>query len=168
VATSIKKIFRDLKRDDMEIPDDMYISNNYTAATRVRVEIMKAIVKKCASNENRMFLHQFCNRPYIRTANTRTKAERVQTFTDLIENYGCQMEDKDLEIAYRRAGFKFRGQMRQIFGVLKEREEVKQQHTQTQKPTQQYNHNNEHSNNTASGTRKRRAQDNDNQNKRSK
>jgi hypothetical protein len=81
----------------MRAPDDMYITNNYTAATRVRVEIMKPIVKKCASNEERMFLHQFCNRPYIRLTNTRT-------FTDMIQNYGQRMEDKELDLAYKGAG----------------------------------------------------------------
>jgi hypothetical protein len=116
----------------------------------VRVEIMKAIVKKCASSEERMFLHQFCNRPTVRIANTRTKIERVLTFTDLVENYGSRMNDKELDIAYRRAGYKFKGQMKQIFGILKEREELRQQQTE-QRQTQ----NERNGNNTKLGTRKR-------------
>jgi hypothetical protein len=168
ITMKLKRIFRDLKRDDMKIQEDIYISNNYTAATKVRVEIMKAIVKKCASNEDRMFLHQFCNRPFVRLTNTQTKIERILTFTNLVENYGCQMDDKELEIAYRRAGFKFRGQMRQVFGILKEREEMKQHHTQTQRPTHHNNQNDEYSNNKTIGTRKRRAQADDHHNKRTK
>ena len=113
----------------------MYITNNYTAATRVRVEIMKAIVKKCETNEERMFLNQFCNRPVIRIANTRTRHERVWTFTDLIETYGRALTDADLEVAYRRAGNKFTGQMKQIFGVLKEIKD------KTHANTQQLGHN---------------------------
>ena len=125
-AFNIKRIFRDLRRDDIRIEDDMYVTNNYTQATRVRIEVMRAIVKKCATEEDRMFLTQFCNRPVVRVTNTQTKIERVMTFTDLVQKYGCRLEDKDLDLAYKRAGNKFKGQMGQIFGVLKETEELKQ------------------------------------------
>jgi hypothetical protein len=64
-AYNIKRIFKDLRRDDIRVEDDMYVMNNYTQATRVRIEIMRSIVKKCASNEERMFLNQFCNRPFV-------------------------------------------------------------------------------------------------------
>jgi hypothetical protein len=164
-AMRIKQIFRNLKRDDMEIPDDMYISNVYTQATRVRVEIMQAIVRKCASNEERMFLHKFCNRPNIRLTNTRTKAERILTFTDLIENYGHRMEEKELEKAYKVAGQRFKGQMRQIFGILKDKEEPKQHQRQEQYDN---GNNNSNSNNVRLGTRKRMAQEDDQQSKSTK
>ncbi len=160
-STKIKMIFRNLKRDDMKIPEDMYIANSYTQATRVRIEIMKAITKKCATETERMFLHQFCNRPFVRIINTRTKKERVLTYTDLIENFGYQMKDKELEMAYRRAGFKFRGQMKQIFGILKDIEDLNQ--TQTQG-----NRHNDNGNNTPLGTRKRRAQEDEKHNKKAK
>ena len=68
------------------------------------------------------------------------------------------MEDCDLEIANRRAGFKFRGQMEQIFGILKEREEMK-------KPTEHWENNKQKQdqratgkNETKIGTRKRPAE----------
>ena len=60
------------------------------------------------------------------------------------------MNDKELDIAYRRAGYKFKGQMKQIFGILKEREELRQQQTE-QRQTQ----NERNGNNTKLGTRKR-------------
>jgi hypothetical protein len=122
-----------MKRDDADIPDNMYITNNYTHATRVRVEIMKAIVKKCANEEERMFLNQFCNRPIIRITNTKTKHERIWTFTDLLESYRHRLNDSDLETAYRRAGFKFIGQMKQLFGVLKERKDTNQDRREQQR-----------------------------------
>jgi hypothetical protein len=165
---NLKRLFRELKRDDMEIPNDMFMSNNNTQATRVRVEVMKAIIKKCASNEERMFLHQHCKRPFTRITNTRTKKERILTFTDMVENYGPKMEDKDLEIANKRAGFKFKGQMKQIFGILKEKEEWKQNNTQTQRPMQHNNQNDQHNNNKNAGARKRRAQEEDYQKKKIK
>jgi hypothetical protein len=34
-ANRIKRTFREMKRDDTNIPDNLYISNNYTHATRV-------------------------------------------------------------------------------------------------------------------------------------
>ncbi len=34
-ANRIKRTFREMKRDDTNIPDNLYISNNYTRATRV-------------------------------------------------------------------------------------------------------------------------------------
>jgi hypothetical protein len=169
-ALNIKRIFRDLKRDDIRIEDDMYVTNNYTQATRVRIEIMRAIVKKCATEEDRMFLNQYCNRPFVRVTNTRTRIEKVMTFTDLVQNYGCRVEDKDLDLAYKRAGKKFKGQMGQIFGVLKETAELNQHQT-----TRHYNphntqneENRNNSNNTPIGARKRRAQEEDQQTKRTK
>ena len=131
---------------------------------------MRAIVKKCATEEDRMFLNQFCNRPVVRVTNTQTKIERVMTFTDLVLKYGCRLEDKDLDLAYKRAGNKFKGQMGQIFGVLKETEELKQYQT-----TRHYNphntqneENRNNSNNTPIWSRKRRAQEQDQQTKRTK
>ncbi len=93
------------------------------------------------------------------------------TFTDLVQNYGCRIEDKYLDLAYKRAGNNFKGQMRQIFGILKETEE----HTK-QPPTRQYNpHNTQNeenrrnnSNNTTIGSRKRRAQEDEQQSKKAK
>jgi hypothetical protein len=124
IVNKIKRIFREMKRDNVRVPDDMYVTHNYTAATRVRVEVMKAIIKECAKNEERMILNQLCNRPFIRIANTASKVEKMLTFTDLIEAYGHRLEDKDLETANKRAGYKFRGQMEQIIGILKEKEEM--------------------------------------------
>jgi hypothetical protein len=77
-----------------------------------------------------MFRNQFCNRPVIRITNTKTKHERVWTFIDLIETYGDSLNDNDLETAYRRAGLKFILQLRQIFGVHKDKTEVRQRSTQ--------------------------------------
>ena len=125
-----------MKRDDIHVPDNMHISNNYTQATRVRIEIMKAIVKKFQTDEERMFLNQFCNRPIIRITNTRTKYERVWTFTNLIETYGQRLNNKDLEIAYKRAGYRFTGQMKQLFGVLQERTDLRQNNSNHQEQNQ--------------------------------
>jgi hypothetical protein len=97
---------------------------------------MKAIIRKCQTDEKRMFLNQFCNRPIIRITNTRTKHEWVWTFTDLIETYGQRLNDKDLETAYKRAGYKFTGQMEQLFGVLQEITDLKQNNSQHQKQKQ--------------------------------
>ena len=54
-SIKIKRIFRDLKRDDIRVEDNMYIANNYTQATRVRVEIMKSIVKNVPPTKTERF-----------------------------------------------------------------------------------------------------------------
>ncbi len=76
----------------------------------------------------------------------------------MIQNYGQRLEDKDLDLAYKRAGTKFGGLMRQIFGILKDKEDLdkdldKDQNNGSQNQNQ---------------TRKRRAQDNEQQTKRTK
>jgi hypothetical protein len=89
--------------------------------------------RKCATEKERMFLNQFCNRPVIRITNTRTKHKRIGTFTDLIESYRHRLNDTDLKSAYKRAGYKFIGQMKQLFGVLKEKSDLKQNNSHHQK-----------------------------------
>ena len=69
------------------------------------------------------------------------------------------MEDKDLEIANKRAGHKFRGQMRQVFGILKEKDEASQQ---------QRGQTTSDSNSQNLRTRKRGAQTEEQSNKRQK
>ena len=76
------------------------------------------------------------------------------------------MEEKDLELANKKAGFRFKGQMRQIFGILKEKEEISEYGTQSTRSGQQEFH--KSNNNTASGSRKRGHDNKDANNKRQK
>ena len=108
----------------------LFFSNSVTQATRVRIEIMKAIAKKLTTLTEEAFVQGFLSRPVLRylardpTDQTCAGTGRSYSFVDSVSRFGDLLFSRDLTAAYRRAGSTFQGAMEQYFVVLKESEDV--------------------------------------------
>jgi hypothetical protein len=102
----------------------LFVTNSVNLATRVRIDILKAIAKKVTNDEVQAYVVGFISRPIIhlrkKTDRRDTKPHKSYTFVDAIESYGQLIYASDLEKAYVRAGVAFKGQMQQNFVVLHE------------------------------------------------
>ena len=67
-----------------------------------------------------MVVSAFNSRPVIRSTELPSGRASVLTFADVIDRFGCDIKQPQLEQAYRRAGQAFRGQMVQNFVVMNE------------------------------------------------
>jgi hypothetical protein len=108
----------------------LYFSNSVTQATRVRIEIMKAIAKKLTTETESAFVQSFISRPILRYLNTNPSGPslaagtgRSYSFVDCVSRYGDLVQSHDLISAYKRAGSTFQGALEQYFVVLREVDE---------------------------------------------
>ena len=103
----------------------IYLANSVTLATRVRVDIMKAMAKKFTTEREDMFVVAFASRPVLQV---RSKEQNVRsmgyTFSDAVVRYGEGLQETELGDAYRRAGVAFRGQLQQNFVVLHDSQQM--------------------------------------------
>jgi hypothetical protein len=108
---------------------NLYFSNSVTQATRVRIEILKAIAKKLTTETESAFVQSFISRPVMRYVSEDENLEvsgtgRSYSFVDAVLRFGDLVQDADLTSAYKRAGGTFRGAMEQYFILLREAEDV--------------------------------------------
>lgn len=108
---------------------NLYFSNSVTQATRVRIEILKAIAKKLTTETKSAFVQSFISRPVMRYVSEDENLEvsgtgRSYSFVDAVLRFGDLVQDADLTSAYKRAGGTFRGAMEQYFILLREAEDV--------------------------------------------
>ena len=118
---SAQKIRREFgkQRKEGRIDSGVFIANCVTLGTRVRLEVLKAIARKCAAPNNAdMFVQGFTSRPVLQVKPKNGGEQSALTFVDAISRYGSKVKDADLVLAYERAGMSFVGQMRQNFVVL--------------------------------------------------
>jgi hypothetical protein len=98
-----------------------------TQATKVRLEIMKAIARLVDSDTEVGYVPTYLPRPILhvkgKSASGPRKHIKSLTFTDAIEQYGMRLSSRDLGPSYEKASWNFQGQMRQNFVVLQDREE---------------------------------------------
>jgi hypothetical protein len=103
------------------------MSNSVNLATRIRVDIMKAIARKITNRDEVAYVAGFTSRPtmHIRKAGGGDSARPLKSFSyiDSVSRFGNMLDRKDLETAYGRAGRSFNGQLRQNFVVLNEMEQ---------------------------------------------
>ena len=124
-ALEIRKAFAD-RRKKKTLPEsmkDLFISNSVNLATRIRVDVMKAIAKKISNDKEFAFVASFISRPvmHIRQKNEKNeKPSRSYTFIDAVKQFGALLKKEDLLDAYAKAGRAFAGQLEQNFVVLKE------------------------------------------------
>jgi len=107
----------------------LFFSNSITQATRVRIEIMKAIAKKLTTKTEEAYVQGFISRPLLRYL-SRNPAKsfaagtgRSYTFVDSVSRFGDLVQAHDLVAAYKRAGGTFLGAMEQYFVLLAEPED---------------------------------------------
>ena len=129
-ALAFRKAASTLAKDLDPVFAKLFFSNSVTQATRVRIEIMKAIAKKLTTPTENAFVQGFISRPVLRylvregAPSFCAGTGRSYSFVDCMSRYGDLVQAKDLTSAYRRAGSTFRGAMEQYFVVLSEVEDV--------------------------------------------
>ena len=109
------------QRKEGKVVGGIFVSNSVTLGTRVRLEILKAIARKCSSPDEDMFVHGFVSRPVLQIRQKNGGAQRALTFVDAIVKYGGRVSQSDLGLAYERAGMSFVGQMAQNFVILNDK-----------------------------------------------
>jgi hypothetical protein len=120
LAMKIRKDFS-IKRKSEKDFGKIFISNSVTLATRVRIDILKAMAKKNSNEKEIMSVSAFISRPVIHVRSKDGGARLgVFNFSDAIVRFSSNLTVSELEEAYRRAGSAFRGQLQQNFVVLTE------------------------------------------------
>ena len=120
LAMKIRREFSAKKKADQDL-GRIFIANSVTLATRVRIDILKAIAKKFSNDKEDLSVSAFVSRPviHIRSKDGRTRYGTFN-FSDALSKYGANLTINELGDAYKRAGAAFRGQLQQNFVVLNE------------------------------------------------
>ena len=98
----------------------IHLANSVCLATRVRVDILKAIAKQFSKPEGEtMFVSAYTSRPVLHIKRGGEERQQVLTFADALERFGKKINQEGLGEAYRRAERAFAGQLEQHFVVLR-------------------------------------------------
>ena len=99
----------------------LFLANAVTLATRVRIDILRAMSRQCINDDETAYVNAYASRPVL-TLKKKDASLRplVLTFADAIVRFGKGLADENLQEAYRRAGNSFGGQLQQHFVVLKD------------------------------------------------
>ena len=118
IAIKLRKSFAQKKKTGQDF-GRIYIANCVTLATRVRIEIMKAMSKKFSSDKEELYVIGYASRPVLHVKSKEKEQNQMWLgFSDALVSYGPGLEECDLGNAYRKAGVAFRGQLQQNFVVL--------------------------------------------------
>ena len=118
LALRIRKQFAAKKKLGVNL-GKAFVTNSVSLATRVRVDILRAIAKQQSSDREDYFVSAFTSRPVMHVKQ-KEGGQRFMTynFSDAIAKFGGGLREEDLGEAYRRAGRSFTGQLQQNFVVL--------------------------------------------------
>ena len=118
IALRLRKTFAQKKKSGQNF-GKVYLSNCVTLATRVRIEIMKAMAKKFSSDREDIFVMGYTSRPVLHVK-PKIEGQRSMwlSFSDALLKYGSGLREQDLGESYRKTGVSFRGQLEQNFVVL--------------------------------------------------
>ena len=119
-AGKVRREFGKLRKEG-KVEGRVFVANCVTQATRVRLEILRAIAKQCCSGNEDMMVMGFTSRPILQIRKKDGSGQRTLTFVDAVAIFGNRLREVDLVLAYERAGGTFRGQMEQNFIVLKDK-----------------------------------------------
>jgi hypothetical protein len=106
---------------------NLFFANSVSQATRVRIEILKALSKKLSTDTETAFVQGFVSRPVLQyrvkegAQSSIDDAGRSYTFVDAMAKFGHKLTSDDLALSYSRAGSTFIGAMSQYFIVLEDR-----------------------------------------------
>ena len=120
IAAKIRREFGRLRKED-KIQGRLFVANSVTLATRVRLDIMKAMAKKNQNPNEEWFVMGFTSRPLLQIKKKSGYGQLALTFVDALLKFGKGLKAADLGTAYGRAGTTFEGQMEQNFVVLKDK-----------------------------------------------
>ena len=120
IALKIRKQFAAKKKSGTDF-GRLYIANSVSIATRIRIDILKAMANKFTTEKEVFYTTPYTSRPMLhvkqKDGNQRPMA---YTFSDAIAKFGAGLRESDLGEAYKRAGTLFKGQLQQNFVVLHE------------------------------------------------
>jgi hypothetical protein len=127
-ATQLRKAYAE-KRKSGDLKGDyerLFMANCVNLATRVRVDILKALAQRMTNDKEVAYVVGFISRPmfHVKQRGSDQKPSRSYTFVDAIKQFGGWLERKDLDQAYTRAGTAFAGQLSQNFVVLNDLDAV--------------------------------------------
>jgi hypothetical protein len=95
------------------------MANSVTLATRVRVEILRAVARQFSTKGGEeMYVTAYTSRPVLHIKTTGAMKPQSLTFADCMSRFGKIIDQENLNDAYRKAGRGFKGQLRQHFVVL--------------------------------------------------
>ncbi len=133
-ALTLRKAYAEKKKNKSlgKDLDSLFISNCVSLATRVRVDVLKAIARRLTNREDLAYVAGFTSRPmmHIRKAGAptpTTKPLKSFSYIDSVTRFGHLVSMEDLETAYGRAGRSFNSQLQQNFVVLNERDQIQLQ-----------------------------------------
>ena len=120
LAKKIRKGFGEKKKSGQDF-GRVFVANSVTLATRVRVDILKAISKRNTNDKETFSVSAFVSRPVLHIRSKESgKSMGTFNFSDALARYGSNLTAAELGEAYRRAGSAFKGQLQQNFVVLNE------------------------------------------------
>lgn len=102
----------------------LFLSNSVTQATRVRIEVLKALATRLSTATETAFVQGFVSRPVLHyhpvegAPSTADGVGRSYNYVDAIAKFGSKLSHPDLVKSYTRAGKTFQGSMSQYFVVL--------------------------------------------------
>ena len=101
--------------------ESIFITNSVTKATRVRIEIMKAIARKITNDREAAYVASFISRPVLQfkkiIEGEQTFPYKSFTFVEAVMRFRNEIEDEDLTSAYERS-LPFEAELEQNFIVL--------------------------------------------------
>ena len=140
-AATIRKTFAEKKKEGKDL-GRIFVANCVNPATRVRVDILKAIARKISNKDTAAHAVPFVSKPIIHVRPTDPKSgqnPRSYSFAEAVTKFGHLVKQVELGEAYRRAGNSFKGQLEQCFIILKEQQPQAQQHQQQQHSGSEFN-----------------------------
>jgi hypothetical protein len=132
VAIRLRKSFAQKEKSGQNF-ERVYLSNCVTLATRVWIEILKAMAKKINSDREDFFIVGYTSRPILHVK-PRMDGQKTMwlSFSDALLRYGSGLREQDLGDSYRKAGVSFCGQLEQNFVVL--HDQIMNDGKETQRP----------------------------------
>jgi hypothetical protein len=131
-AKEIRKMFAIERAAKRISPDlaNLQVMTMVTLATRIRMDIMKAIARRIETIDTAAYVPNFLSRPIMHIKKKTKEGEAVTgafvktlTFVDTVCQHGRALHRGDLDAAQGKAKGYFRGTMRQHFLLLDDEEE---------------------------------------------
>jgi len=125
-ASAFRKAASTLAKEKDPEFGHLFFANSVTQATRVRIEIMRAIAKKLTTDIEAAYVQGFISRPKMHyvvnegMASECSGVGRSYSFVDAVSRFGDLLMPADLSSAYKRAGNTFKGSMEHYFILLSE------------------------------------------------
>ena len=117
-AIKVRKEFAAKKKGGKDF-GRIAIFNSVTLSTRVRIEILWAMAKKCCNDKEIASVQSYISKPSLLIKDREGKRRPMNLgFADAVKRYGRILREGDLASAYRKAGTSFEGQLQQNFVVM--------------------------------------------------